>query len=145
MTQRKRFQEVISKVRSIWLSANPLLPLQNEKSSLDRLVKEWKYILVHLKEHANVTLKNDFEVRMDRLFDICTCKCIIYDCVAFANCDGCDTKAHINCSCPIQRRIPLNELNLMYIQRNKIGVKSEIQIGSVDKKETSRQIKDVKA
>ena len=62
LTQREKFKEVNIKIRQIWMSANPLLVLQSEKYTLDRLVKEWKCAQNVAPDHSSVTSKHEFRL-----------------------------------------------------------------------------------
>ena len=54
---------------------------------------------------------------------------------------GFKTREHISCDCPLSQKIPVSELAGVYYQRNKVGEKSEMQMGLNDIKETKRQSK----
>ena len=80
LTQRQKFTEVVEKVRSIWYRVNPLLPLQIVKHTIDRLVNEWTKAKTLSKTTGKVSEKNELSSRLDKLFDICKCKCPILSC-----------------------------------------------------------------
>ena len=54
--------------------------------------------------------------RLDKIFDIIKCTCPILLCGDFG-CSGCPVKAHCKCTCPPNRRIPLNDLPFVMDQR----------------------------
>lgn len=138
LTNRKKFQQVNIAIRNIWLSVNPLLVLQSEKYTLDRLLKEYDSAQKAAPaKKSSSAFQSDFLCRMDKLFDILKCKCEIHSCVDFS-CNGCPAGAHITCSCPAPMKIPTMELKFMMLQRDKVGITSTIQIGTVDKRESKR-------
>ena len=143
LTNRDKFKVVNNAIRSLWLSVHPLLVLQSEKYTLDRLTKEWDSAQKVAPQNANVTLKNDFLHHLDKLFDILKCQCKIISCDD-SLCNGCPVKAHISCMCPGAVKIPSPELEFITVQRSKVGIKGNIQIGSVDTKETKRVTKLLK-
>ena len=88
--------------------------------------------------------KNRFELELDRLFDLTACHCVIVTCdqsESMCPSSPCSAGAHIECSCPLDQKIPKLELLWMHSQRNKIGEVSSMYMGSNDAKETNRQIK----
>ena len=143
LTNRDKFKLVNNAIRSIWLSVHPLLVLQDEKYSLDRLIKEWDCAQKVAPKNANFASKNAFLNRLDKLFDILKCKCDIISCDN-ASCSGCPVGAHISCTCPAAIKIPHSELKFIMLSRKKVGVKGDIQIGSVDTKESKRVSKMLK-
>lgn len=90
------------------------------------------------------SFKDDFERKLDRLFDITKCQHTIFLCSnensKCPNPNDCKTKAHIpECNCLSSSKLPGIDLHWMYCQRNKTGEISTLQMTSNDKKETKRQ------
>ena len=141
---RDALREVASKVRKIWLSANPKLPLTADKTTLDRLVREWERAKKFSHPQANQKDKDSLEESLEHIFDICKCSCVIYECQDFS-CGGCVAKAHVHCKCVKTNKIPKEELRFMFLQRKKVGEKSDVQIGpSVDTVKVASQKKTTK-
>ena len=145
LSNRDKFKEVAQAVRAIWFNAHPLLPLQTERYIIDRLVKQWTSAKNLTREHSNKTLRDDFLKRLDRLFDILRCQCVIRPC-ADSSCDGCSDKAHVACNCKNKRdvKIPTQELNFIMVQRSKVGSKSHLQMGRVDVKVSKKVATNLK-
>ena len=80
-----------------------------------------------------------FSSTLDKLFDITRCRCPITTCSDSRECEGCQNKAHVSCSCPKERKIPFMELAFLLAQRQKTGELSQQQIAGADRKETKRQ------
>lgn len=143
MAIREMCRLVLAEMKTIWNAANTTIPLVSEKYALDKLVKEWNNAKQCSKETAKAALVSQFNERLDKLFDLCKCKCNIYEC-AEKSCDGCEHQAHVNCTCPRNEKIPLMELKFMKCQRNKVGDRSDMQIGTLDKPESKRQARLLK-
>ena len=77
---------------------------------------------------------------MDKLLDLTRCRCTILTCkeVQGKKCDGCDTGAHIKCSCSLEMKLPKLELFFIKAQRDKVGDISSVQISNKDVKESAR-------
>ena len=140
LSLRGKFTLVGKKLLEIWHSVNPQLPIFAEKSVVNRLMREWGKArdLSHRPKSDARPLVN-FKAGLDRLFDICQCRCVITECSEFDGCDGCEFEAHVACSCNKNSKIPTRELKFMSVQRRKIGEKSSMQIGSKDYQEAKRQ------
>ena len=146
---RTTVKDVVPKVFKIWMAANPKMPLINEKSVIDKLVREWENAKKASNTKNSQMERHEFENRMDLLFDICKCQCVIYKCQDYSCVEGCKDKAHIeDCKCNRDDRIPKEELLFMYLQRRKVGAKSALQIGAAidlakvttEKKTTKRKM-----
>ena len=57
------------------------------------------------------------------------------------NCDDCYQNLHISCNCLKENKITVIKLQFMKSQRDKICSKGEMQTGSVNKKEATKQKK----
>jgi hypothetical protein len=106
---RKRFENVAEKVISIWKSANPLIPINNTKSVLDKLISERNNALSCAKPTIKKSVLSGFKERLDKLFDICKCRCLIKDC-GESECNCCEFEAHYVCTCERKCKIPSVEL-----------------------------------
>ena len=69
-----------------------------------------------------------------------SCKCKIKSCEEFSCHDKqCSTKAHILCTCPREKKIPIIELEFILKERQKRGEKGGMQIALADLPEDARQ------
>ena len=85
--------------------------------------------------------KEEFLKKLDKLFDILNCQCPLITCTE-NNCERvCKMKVHICCSCPRDMKIPTIELEFIYHQRTKTGVKSMMMMANPDLVETRKQLK----
>ena len=115
----------------------------SDKAIKDRLKRIWTKATDIAGGRAGIKAKTAFEKQLDKLFDICICKCKITLCGEEESpCkDGCTKGAHIMCSCPLAVKVPVLELQWLHSQRQKIGEKSSFSVEGDDKMETKRQIK----
>ena len=137
LKKSEKLHQVAEKVHQIWSSVNPLMPLSPVKSMKTLLTRKWDKLLTMSRLTYSEPKRDEFISKLDTLFDICKCKCLITKCDD-AGCQGCDVKVHISCTCPVDSKIPVSELLFMYHQRQKTGPISEMQIGPVDSKEVGR-------
>nr|XP_027220371.1 uncharacterized protein LOC113812651 [Penaeus vannamei] len=76
-------------------------------------------------------------VKVNKLFDILTCKCHITICEE----EGCVNQAQINCSCCREKKIPVKELAYVKGQKEKVGGIGPHQMGGPDLLKHKRQVK----
>ena len=83
------------------------------------------------------------EAMLDKLLEVTKCSHKILLCSETGSgCLGekdCKLKAHINCDCPLESKVPVMELRWLAAQRAKTGQKSGMMMLGVDKVETARQ------
>ena len=140
LTKRGKITSVVKELMGIWKSVNPLLPISLEKTAVERLLKEYEKARGLAKPgKENRAEYTKFNERLDKLFDICKCKCTIVECSEYDDCDGCEFESHVYCSCKRNDKIPRIELKFINAQRCKVGAKSTMQIGRVDSAEAQRQ------
>ena len=117
----------------------------NQRQITIRLVNTWRKVSdIAIKR---LTIKKEVErvsEKLDRLFDITRCRCLIMACDQTGECNGCAVQAHIKCVCPREQKLPEIELAFLKVQREKVGEISAYQMGSHDVKETARQRKTLK-
>lgn len=75
--------------------------------------------------------------QLDKLFDIssCSCEVPVLRCDAFAvqcKTENCQTR-HIVCTCPPNKKVPLEDREYLKDQREKTGPKGSYQLGPIDK------------
>ena len=85
--------------------------------------------------------REEFTESLDKLFDNCSCRCPILPC-SEASCPGnCPAKVHSQCSCSLDKKIPVMDLEFMFDQRTKKGLHGKFMISGLDVVETVRQQK----
>ena len=145
LTKRDKIAMVVEKLMGIWEAVNPLLPVSLPKSVIERLLNEYEKARAVTKPGRAQSDDSDYTKfceRLDKLFDICKCRCTIVECNEYVDCDGCEFEAHVLCSCRRANKIP--KMEFMSAQRSKVGEKSTMQIGRVDKVESKRQVTSLK-
>uniref|UniRef100_UPI00358F4F97 uncharacterized protein n=1 Tax=Myxine glutinosa TaxID=7769 RepID=UPI00358F4F97 len=129
-----------------WSKANALFkpPVINEKVTIMSKLKEvWNQAVRFSLGKGKLDAKERFIVKLDKLFDILTCKCQITSCEG-GGCEageGCVIQAHINCSCSREKMIPVKDLAYIKGQKEKVGSKGPHQMGSPDLPEHKRQVR----
>ena len=117
-----------------------------EKSLVNKVEKLWNRVSEVARGRAKKAEKEKVDQLLDKLLDITTCPCTIILCDEVGSgCTGteeeeCKVKAHIKCICVKANKIPVMELQWLYIQREKTGEKSQMKMGKVDWKETETQV-----
>lgn len=126
-----------------WRKANALFkpPVINEKVTIMSKLKDvWNQAVKFSLGKGKLDAKERFMLKLDKLFDILTCKCQITNCEE-EGCEGCVNQAHINCSCSREKKIPVKELAYIKGQKEKVGSKGPHQMGGPDLPEHKRQVK----
>ena len=131
---------ILSEVNMVWNKANARIHLVREKYAIDKLVQEWETAKDCTKWGAKTTTVSKFKEKLDKLFDLCKCKCNIYEC-AEKSCVVCKYCTHVDGKTRKEDKIPLMELAFMKSQRDKVGDRGAMQIGSKDFIETKKQIR----
>ena len=144
-------------VMTLWTGINPRMEraMVKEKEVVRKVFTLWerlecvssggkKKVKGKKKRGKQYNLKEDFVSNLDRLFDICSCHCQILSCVDSGCPTSCLARVHIACSCPKESKIPLLELEFIYDQRRKLGVRGKMMIGGKDAVETARLEKATK-
>ena len=135
---RDMCKRILSEVNMVWNKANARIKLVSEKYAIDKLVHEWETAKECTKRGAKTTKVSNFKIKLDKLFDLCKCKCKLFEC-SEKSCAGCKYRAHVDCKCHKEDKIPLMELGFMKSQRDKVGDRGSMQIGSKDVIETKKQ------
>ena len=123
-----------------WSKANPAFvsPILNDKKRICVRIKDaWTLATTYSQGKGKLKSKLNFNEKLDRLFDILNCKCKILSCEE-QNCNGCDEKSHISCSCQREKKIPYLELSYIKDQREKIGSVGKHQMAQIDIPEVQR-------
>nr|XP_047128271.1 uncharacterized protein LOC124808992 [Hydra vulgaris] len=130
-------------VIKIWQTVNPKLPLY-EHYYVVKLINKLCFMKaqqINQKSLSKVK-RNNLEKTLDTLFDISACKCNlpVRSCndkfVKYVE-ENCQTQ-HIICTCPLDRKVPLEHRMYLKDQRAKIGPKGLFQLGSIDRKSVNK-------
>ena len=136
--------ELMDEIIVIYQNAHPKFQLGTtliEDNSLkNKIHRSWDYIQKVSKSHNKTNIK-DLKVKVDKIFDIFKCKCVMKLCGELHCSSDCKKTVHINCKCVLSCKLPESELVFIYHERNKVGSKGHYQIGSVDQKELKVTVK----
>ena len=104
-------------------------PVVNARITILKKIQErWDISL----DRGKLDVRETFNAKLDKLFDILNCKCKIFICSEFGCPAGCKKEAHIYCTCPKEMKIPVKELAFIKGQRDKTGSIRPRQIGLQD-------------
>ena len=116
-----------------------------EKSLLQKVLRLWKRVDKAALGNTTKAVKAKVEEMLDTLLDITTCSHTIMLCSEpGSGCLGqeeCKIKVHIQCSCILPNKLPVMELEWLYVQRKKKAEQSDMKMGDVDWIETEKQVK----
>ena len=127
---------VLPEIKAVYRKVNSNLIINSDKTILKKLTNDYKYMKELERSGITGKKRQDFEVRLGRLFDIVNCKCQILPCVEVPECGGCDVGAHSLCGCDDDQKIPQVELLYVLDQRlRESGCKGKFQMGGKDIKE----------
>ena len=132
-----------AEVVNVYRKVNSNLPLISEKRAKQKLKKSYETYKNLIKGQASSSHPRmiSFQSKLDKIFDIISCKCDIQSCNA-VSCEGCDKKAHIICKCSKDKKIPVKELAFILDQRQRCGSKGSYHMCTLDKKEVERMEKN---
>ena len=129
-------EKVLPEIKSIFRKDNSKLVLNSDRTILAKLTTDFKQMKDLERSKTKGKKKENFDLKLGKLFDIILCKCTILTCKDFSECEGCKLGAHYFCECDAEEKIP--EVELLYVldQRSREGgSKGKFQIGSRDVKE----------
>lgn len=119
------FHDVAFEISERWSSSNSELkePVVCSTNAIyKRLSYSWSIFNDIARNKARKAIKEKWEPKLDKLFDIALCTCRIVRCGEGDDpCKEttCDAKAHCLCSCDLKLRLPNNELLWIKAQREK--------------------------
>jgi len=137
-------KKVACAVITQWQKANANFKapiIYSEKNIVYKIIKAWDVAFLISANRENKENKKDFILKLDKLFDILNCKCIISDCKEFGCKVICKQQAHITCNCCKEYKIPIIDVFYIKTERDKVGAKGLLQISSKDMPEHNRQVK----
>lgn len=126
------FSQVASEISKRWSNSNSEFKepiVSGPKSIEQRLSRSWDACNDIARGKANLNIKEQWQPKLDKLFDIAYCKCRIV---------VCGTEVQCLCKCPLQLRLPPKELLWTKAQRERDGTVSSIQESQLDAEETAR-------
>ena len=100
-------KSICLEVKTIWNKVNPEICIIGGKTALDKLVKEWENAKSCAKNKGiSKAFSDQFNERLDKLFDLAKCKCTIYECIEQSY-SGCEYKDYVVCDFPRNEKISL--------------------------------------
>ena len=112
---------------------------------MNKLERFWTKVEKVAWKHADKKARNYVLNTLDTLLDVTICPHTIQLCSdKESGCKSpseCKYKAHINCCCPTDIKIPRKDLRWLYSQQHKRTEKSDMMIAGVDTVESKRQNK----
>ena len=120
----------------IYRRVNSSLFLASTSSIASRIKAAYKQQLYFQPSGSLSQKRKTFDAKMDKVFEILKCRCIITACNKSVCGDKCKWGAHVKFSCPKQERIPKAELKFFFSQRQRGASAPMYQIGPLDKKTT---------
>lgn len=141
------FHDVSLEIAERWAISNSELmePVVCSRKNIEtRLSRSWSTFSDIARGKARNGIKEQWEPKLDKLFDIASCTCRIVRCVEDdAPCIACketicDAEAHCLCNCDLKFKLPKKELIWIKAQREKVGTISSMQEFRIDSIETSK-------
>jgi len=104
LSLRDLAEKLVPLVKLAYQQVNIDLPLIQDRSIYNKIlrgIQDWKYLAK--TSHKGRKLEN-FQDKLEELFDIVFCRCKIVSCEAFG-CVGCNFGAHTTCTCPQSKKV----------------------------------------
>ena len=126
-------EKVLPEIKAIYRKVNSNLVINNDRTIIAKLINEFKQMKDLERSKVKGKKKDNFEIKMGKLFDIILCKCKISTCEDHPECEGCEVQAHSLCQCKDGDKIPDVELLYVLDQRSRHGgARGRFQIGAKD-------------
>ena len=109
--------DIFPKLIEKWQKANALFitpVINDEQCIINKLKKAWEETTLDAQGKLSKHVKNKIASKLNKLFDISNCKCVIQLCSKNSYSSNCTKIAQINCSCPKEMKIPNTELLFIY-------------------------------
>ena len=136
-------ESLIPEIKALYRKVNYNLVVNGDKTILKKLINDYKLMKDLERSGQSGKKRQDFEVKLGKLFDIVNCKCQILNCEEFLHCKGCKVRAHSFCECDDDQKIPEVELIYVLDQRSREdGSKGKYQMGGKDIKEIENMIEE---
>ena len=118
------YDEVAQSVIGIYARASTCLALIKIHSIINKLKRKYEK-QIHLQRSNTLTNKRkEFDDEIDNLFEVLVCQCPMWK--------NDEDAVEIDCSCPLNDKIPSAELEFVYAQRFCKSDSPALQIGRVD-------------
>jgi hypothetical protein len=126
-------QSVAEEILAIYRRVNSSIILTKAVSITNRIQEQWNQKKYFDRSACVGVKRQNFLKKLDSLFEVTVCRCLIQSCEEVGCVDDCELEAHIICSClPLENKIPKTELKFFLAQRHRGSAPSALQIGSVD-------------
>jgi len=139
-TKKELSKDIMTALLAQWTKANSKFKypvIIHEVTIQERLTDLWNKASDISLGRGALTRKEKFTEDLDKCFDILNCKCKIVLCSEYGcNDPNCSQRAHVNCNCKREQKIPRIELMFIKAQRDKQGSVSTHMIASKDVPET---------
>ena len=120
----------------IYRRANSSLSLASATSIASRIKSANDQQLYFQRKGSRGQKRKTFDDKLDKVFEILKCRCLITACDELVCGDSCEWGAHVKCNCPKLDRIPKAELKFFLSQRQRGTTAPKYQIGPIDTKTT---------
>ena len=142
ISDRSLAQQVCVDLKEVWARVNRKIVapgvIMLDQNIENKVLTNWKTMKIVNKKAMKRS--EEWKQKLDRAFNILVCHCPFMDCSEFG-CKGCSDSIHLSCSCPAKSKVPMMEVPFLHNQLTKVGTKSDLSIGLVDKVESVKQVK----
>ena len=136
-------ESLIPEIKALYRKVNSNLVVNGDKTILKKLIHDYKLMKDLERSGQSGKKRQDFEVKLGKLFDIVNCKCQILNCEEFPHCEGCMVRAHSFCECDDDQKIPEVELIYVLDQRSRQdGSEGKYQMGGKNNKDIENMIEE---
>ena len=117
------FQDVAVEVKKIYERANSSLPIVENVAIAKKLDYFHKKQLYFQRSKTHDAKRAQFNKNLDKVLEILICQCPMVNE---------EETIKIKCDCPVNKKIPLEELPFIFAQRNRSETRPLLQIGKLD-------------
>ena len=117
------FHEVAVEVKKIYERANSSLPTVDNAAVVKKLDYFRKKQLYFQRSNTHDAKRIHFDKNLDKMLEILVCQCPMVDEEGIIK---------IKCNCPVNKKIPSEELPFIFAQRNQSESRPLLQIGKLD-------------
>lgn len=126
--------QISAELHSVWLKVNSSLPILSQYSIFKKVMIVLDTVVDINHNRASVVKEANLNKKLDTLFDISLCKCSLsaQKCSSkwvHCNLSNCSL-THYVCVCPIDKRVPPEEVLYLRDQRSKVGLRGKYQMSS---------------
>ena len=136
-SNKKLSGQIAEELIDIWNRASiPTVQLLAVQHKVIRLIERGLYLS---RSKKSKKLTSAFKTNLNKLFDICCCKCPTKSHVDL-NCNAGCKEVHVDCNCRRNSKVPREETSFLFDQRT-VG---KMYIGNIDAVATGKQFKKLK-